>query len=624
MDLQYEISLINVNWFNGGNTNRNFTDVDEQKSYFLNKAGGYFSPLVNFKINDGISTIITYYDDSDRSIEDLIHCNYVIVRKGENYRYYFAVVRQLSGRQVQCELELDDIQTNYIKYRSNIKPCLINKAHLNRFNRTSGGEVEFSLGDGSPFFKNYDDNKEKRLINRDKVFMNFVKENDVNEWLNENVLFWVYVFIDRSKEYRISDYEEDRTQLIKSNTIKFYENSFFTDTSCICYPIYKGSNELRASENDSNMGFNSKMYDLFRKINNNTSYFYNIKISVVPPFSSLGLYEIVDGNLISKGKMEGSYPLGLYGYQSYDPVRVGNLGWLWTSFEQPNESYKSNVIDISNIYENVFDIDEIKKESNDKKYNPYYYSSQFMELKVTNTTGESYVYDLLKLNSNKVTILYDELIIPEITKSYIRIENTGLYSKATENSFIGVVSSVDNSLAYDNDKYSEYLSNNKNYWLQSTGANIISGTGSYLASGGSLAYGSMVAGVQQLNSYLNLDNFKNAPSSYNNARGNALFSNTINDEGIYLEYHKCLDIDIDIFNDKCNREGFLFNKIGEVKDFDNIRINHNYISCEIKNINAPLDNDEKERLIQKMRSITLFNNDDFDINKPNYERWLDD
>ena len=198
--LKYKIGLCNVFWNRDGIDTRYFENVASQRAYFLFKVGAVnaIGPRINFNINDNISTTITYLDDSNRSIEELIACNYAVLFRANpetdevvDVRYYYAKVSQLSGRKMRVELDLDDIQTNYFKYKNQIAPCIINRAHLNRFVKNEDNTFSFDLGLKSHLYEEEDASRAKRLTKRTKLKIKYT-DDIITNWINDNVAYWVY------------------------------------------------------------------------------------------------------------------------------------------------------------------------------------------------------------------------------------------------------------------------------------------------------------------------------------------------------------------------------------------------------------------------------------------------
>ena len=159
--LKYKIALVNVFWSEDDNNTRYFINRNEQNLYFDNLANGKISPFVNFNMGNYIDTSITYLDKSDRSVDEILKCNYAIVYKYDeddlivDRRYYFAYPSQDSGRQMRVALRLDDVQTNFLSKQGLFdQQVMITRAHLNRYLKTTDNKFAFNLGTpNSPFYQ---------------------------------------------------------------------------------------------------------------------------------------------------------------------------------------------------------------------------------------------------------------------------------------------------------------------------------------------------------------------------------------------------------------------------------------------------------------------------------------
>ena len=83
MALGYKVALLSVWWKRGEVDTRFFSSKAEQKTYFDNLISAW-SSLMNFNINDNITTSITYRDTSGRAIDELLKCNYAVIKDKNN------------------------------------------------------------------------------------------------------------------------------------------------------------------------------------------------------------------------------------------------------------------------------------------------------------------------------------------------------------------------------------------------------------------------------------------------------------------------------------------------------------------------------------------------------------
>ena len=643
--LKYKLTLINVWWNENSIDTRYFNNLSEQDSYFDNLTKGIESPFVNFNMGDNISTTIIYRDNSNRDISELIKCNYLVLKKYDDNdlskiiekRYYFAQPYQDSNGQLIVQLKLDSIQTNYFKYKNSIKDCIINRACLDRFIPSDNNKISFNGDSLSNLYENESDDKIKRLIKRQKINFNHTGNIDVDEWLNKNVACWCYVFIDSRHPYNVKNPFSTGEDKTFDRTTILYEHKngrWRTDYGCIAFPIFYDINKriiLEQSNGTSISGIwlDYAGYEAFRQRNDNASYFYSMKLSLISP---LDLNQISSSHTVSISNDELTIKMTTT-TNSDNCLNMGfglaitpngSLYGVLSSIQQFNEEIESSEIDLD--YQFNFNKNEIIGSSKNIKFNPKMLSSNYKELQIVSSDGERYSYDIQKINNNKIKLLYTEPIQAEITKTYTRLKATGLYTEGTQYNYTGVVTSSDFGLSIENGQLSQFLANNRNFWLQSNLKIIESGANTVLNSGGSIKdtiqsnLGNVGSAVERK---LNIDNMRYAPSSLKSASGNVTFNQFIDKLGMYIEIYECLYDDCETDNDYMVKYGYKYGHIGNISNFDNIRKYFNYISADVECITAPISNLEKEDLISKLKSIRFWNSDNIQYDLENYERWLD-
>lgn len=679
--LNYSISLINL-WFAGnGIDTRYFESIEAQRGYFAPLCQPVEQKNINFNMGDNVNTVINYTDTSDRPIEEIVGSNYAVVRRYsddgttiESERYYFAVVRQLSGRNLEVSLKLDSIQTHYFKYKENIAECHINRACLNRFEEVSGStsEVQFIGGKDSVFYQSENMNLPKYYVGRNRIQFDVDYNSDsvINGYLAQHQITWLYMVILPNEK-------------LPGEWMQSYlYNDVRVPYVVVCAPI---QTNFRVGTSDSIPTSSSPIWyyqGLFRWLNNEglTPYVVTAKLSSFPPFV-YGRYtafsEIDDliGIQTDAGEMGG---VNFYFYQDQQQWAVGQcIG---------NNCLKLLAdIDLTLIDESIgftFNKSEIIGADKSYKFNPKVNGSDITEIAIADLMGNTYNYDLQKLNSLTFQLLGDEPILPDTTKSDVRLYMTNKPDNVYNNTYeiySGLVTSNDTSFMYTQTALETFNANNKNFSLmqqaqrdyntemynigagqrsvnmllnmgQSTTAGALQGTiGGDPVKGISTLIGGLFempralsdvyfAGEQlnaknnlsKLNETLTLDNIRNSPSSLKNAQSSVIFNSIINsglnnemNTHYYIQIWRAYENDIERFNDIIVEYGFSYERIGHVSDFDNIRKYFNYIAAEIETIDAPISIQEKNDIRDRFKGIRFWNVDTVDYTLENYEKWLE-
>ncbi len=691
--LRYEMALIDSIFDDGSINTRWFASQTEQQAYYNEKVANGGAPYCELMTPNLNSLTLTqqmyindlrYYPPGTENVLDtntILQKNYAIIRAVDkdnvpvSYYYYYVQSADLGpNNQPLFSLKMDTLQTFYFDPEIVFTDCLIDRAHVNRFLDYGFSHAKpavcFDGSAGSLMFESEDlPNLPKRLTKRTKLSFDYTGNYTANKWIEENVAFWIYVFLDKSHPYKVNDlYEENTLIELPSN---FTENSFYfsnggiyaSETGVLCCPVMKTNNNMIVSSSkgpDWNAVISDKTIETFREMNEgvNNSYLYNIKFSLLPPIDlSMASLEVIDDgirkNLYIYETETDHSELSIDTNTNLKTIILGrnsegnifNSYGMFTDISQKVQDIESEDYSLEGTF--IFAKEDIISATRQKKFNPKLLNSNFKELVISDWAGGRFSYDIQKINSESINFLYSEPIQPEITKYYARIKgDAGLYSEAGNQSFIGLVGSIDNGLAIANEAYSQFLANNKNFWLQSNftiAAQAITGTIDGAKSGaetgavggptGAIA-GAIAGGVQSLttpilsiiNRGFTIDNMKNSPASLKNANGNVIFNMYINDLGIYIEEYEALEHEINVIDDFMYKNGFIVNKLGNIRDYDNIRKYFNYVQAEIETINGvSLSNNAREDLRQRFRNgVRFWNSDNIQYNLENYENWLED
>lgn len=665
----YQIALTNVDFDNSYENCVRFDSRAEQEAYFNVNTLFANAPDVNLDFGTLLNARVPVRKNVVPT--KLMGYNYLIVKdtstqKDLDYLYYFIKdIYYDTNDQVILDIELDVINTYLLSVT--FSDCFIEKAHLNRFTDNNNDTVSFDGSADSKLFETEDLLElPKRLTKRTKLKLNTTLNATADEWLNNNVAFWVYTFIDKTHSYNVKNLTDNAGASVTydgSNMIVYYNlpsgARYHTEYAVVAYPVYKSNKQIKINHIRGShpwlITLTESALNDFKNDNNNTSYFYTQKFSLIAPLKlNSATCTVTNGDLIINSRDDASNNHRAYievGEASavvtstniYDSTYHGN--GLITSISQLNTSIESDSYNTNIQY--TFNKSEIIGADKNIKFNPKLLGANFKELLIT-SQGELFKYDVQKLNGNSLKFLYSEPIQSEITKFYFRLKSPqGLYISDTNNNYMGVVGNVDNSQAIANDNYSNFLANNKNFWLQSNiklGENAVNALTSGVkgaVAGASANPAGMVTGfiggaiggiantiIGAIDRNLTVDNMKNAVGSLQNANGNAIFNMFVNELGLYVEEYDALNNEKEMVNDVMFKNGFTVNRIGNVKDYLNIRKYFNYVRARLENITSTLQLNNNVREKFKMifaNGVRFWNvtNKMFEYKKENYERWLE-
>ena len=341
--------------------------------------------------------------------------------------------------------------------------------------------------------------------------------------------------------------------------------------------------------------------------------------------------------VVSTGVSNATYPSGVFwgGNQAASAQSIKTGAYLLSQ----NRTYAKS--------------DIAKNQVPDLKYNPKLNGQNFKELIITAADGGSFTYDIQKLVVSSVVFEYSEPLIPEITRYYMRAQGgTGLYTEQTDENYMGLVGSSDNSLAFVNDVYDSFIANNKNFFMQSNlkiGVNLAEGllgaagqavsgaiagaaggpvgmiAGAVIGGVSGVVKSAVSAGVSLIDRSMTVDNMKNAPDQMKNANGNVILNLFATEFGLYVEEYSALDGDLKTANDFMDLYGFTFSSVANIRDYANIRKYHNYIKAQLQNVDGNLSNAARTDLRNRFASgVRFWNGDTISYQYENYENWLEE
>jgi len=651
MALGYRVAILSVWWNRGELDTRFFSSKANQKTYFDN-IGLTWNSLNNFNINDNITTTIIFRDNSGRTIDTLLKCNYAIVKdKNENYRYYYITyIAQDSANQIKAVLELDDIQTNFIGNVDNISSQVflynwtgynyeVDPDNTGKYRLMTKYYKEDLIGvDDKPLLMNKD-SKEGYIVHSNLAL--------VNEWLNANVDAWDYVYlVDNHKIVApiMGSAWYDKALYTFCSQVITNDTTINYPYKCVSAPVYKANSKriyIEAKDSDNTTRWfklDKTSIERFFQLNgyiqgdatlyeNSPIGTYGItrKYSIITPLSidilTLGNYTIdANGDLIIKATQytanSNAYALGVNNCYSAEPYssltppdsKANAYACVLGGYNLDKNTYNirfDNPIKLKNITSS----DIVYKDSKLLDFN---YSK--LRLRIANQYYDYNPLGYIASYSDYIYAKYTELLTTGTNKGYLRLENYGAYEVANENDYTGLVASLDLSEPLLTNQWADYLANNKNYYQQTQFNNtigLISGLGGALTSKtsaqGIKGFNVMLDYTSKLvNQQYNIENMQQAPDSLSNANGNPYFSLAISGIKPRLDYLALPDGVLEQVLSKLFVEGVAFNNYFYFSDILQKHSLYDYIKVSLQKNELSLSYVEFKRLKERLASGVRF------------------
>lgn len=675
--MTYSIKLLQFNFDKTYDDARFFANKSEQSLFFDNAAGKVIDN-VNFIANDLINVSITFRSDESTNLKTLLNYNYCVVTNEttqEKMFYWVNSSKQSSGGVIIVDAEIDELQT-YI-YDIEFARCLINRAHLDRFESVEGTNSYKFKGDAQSelFEREPVQDVAKRLVERRKLKLKRDSSSTLETTFDDYVINmskgWVYVYLSAgtyntkvNAEVSAGSLQVGTVQNVLSNiAYKIQDQSQAGGTAVLCYPLSSNfefesyaTNQVAADVSQSTIVSTIKPsargFEAFLQANSaegGAANIYAIKYSIMPPFKQ-DVYA-VDRVENDKAILQANWGATIWSFSdNMFIVKTGtsvaeNDGLIVMRYQDltPARAFLDN-----NIKDLTFNKDAIKSASNSPVYNPKLLSEDYSEI-VLSIYGNNYKYDLQKLNNSNPSFLYYEALTPDVTKSLLVYDAPtadGVYIPATKNNYSGLISTIDNSILFSSSQLEQYLANNKNAFLSFQTNQVFSAAKGIVGAGVSAASTKMIGGPtnpllaglgtgaalmktgldltqEAIQFNLSIDNMRSAPNQLVNANGNAVLLNAISEIGAYIELYEILPNEKKVINDFMHQFGYAVNKIDKPENYFKTRVAFNYIKCTLTNIDGQISNTIKERLKRIFENgVRLWHQDSVDFTVQNYERYL--
>ena len=644
----FKVALLSVNFDSSYTNVLHFTSRSQQQSYFNLPARFSNAPLANFNATSLLETSVNFNANPTDNLNTLCMQNYCIIQdlSGSEISYFFYFVRrarQLSGYNIQLDLELDIFQTYYIE--AQFTDCLIDRTHLDRFKwetGVTGGKWIFDYSNTALLASEPITPGGKYISERKQLNFKYANDTNANDFIN-GVKQWAYIFVDLDslKEGAPSAVQNwggkpTHTTLVRSSTAA---SGIGLPFAVFVAPIEELTSKLSFSNFDlsTHTDVTAKALSVFLELA--APYVYSFKISALAPFrASSGDQWTQEGdgyNLAQNTENAAACQFRLT-IPSKSDVSDGTGILMIDRLVIADAAVSTFILAQDMGFQFAFNASEIIGAEKDVKFNPKIYSSDYTEFYITDGKNNKFLYDIQKTNyfrvnastNNSVQLYVMEPYTPDITTAYAYIFG-GYYSFDANDSYIGLVATFDNTYPYATDQLTAYLSQNKNYYkqLESTinlqrlnmRASIVSGligtatdAGAGAVAAGSAetlaarnasvartgigAVGSLAnttlraitsnAAIenQQAQAAWTLDNMRAAPDSLTG--GNPFFTLLLENYKYTVEVWELFDSEKERVNDFMCQFGFAYGRVGNIKDFDHSRKYYNYIRAEVQEVSS--------------------------------------
>lgn len=643
MALGYKVALLGVWWKRGEVDTRFFSSKAEQKTYFDNLISAW-SSLMNFNINDNITTSITYRDTSGRAIDELLKCNYAVIKdKNNNYRYYFITsIMADSNNQIIATLDLDDIQNNLIGNLNNFPSVFVKNWTGNNYKSDGLGNIYFDFTNIS--LQNTGD--APQLFNKasNEIFVKYVDIASVDSWLNENIEAWRYVFVNQNNKLGaplLSD--KTKMDLIISICVSKInnKNSLSLPYGAISCPIYKPTSthkiyvKYNYNGTDYYMRLDPYNIDAFFLLQDGTLTNYPIgtygieeKISNLLPYyknNTLSGQFIIDndGDLIINAPIppEGQTPTR-GGQEFYymcilnDPstglTKADAFGGVVSGYNQTNTT-----LECTANFQAPFSFQQGYIE--EQKLLDINYSK--LRLRIAN---QIYDYNPLAYftgNSTSLNLLYTEVLKVGISKIYYRLDYKGEYKQPNNKDYTGLITSLDLTEPLLTNQWADYFASHKNYYLQTAFNNTISlVNGAMSAKNGADAFKvGMNTFAKVYNQQLDREDMQQSPNGLSNANGDPYFNLAVDSIKPKVEYLSVSENTKQALLAKFMSEGIPYNRFMLLSNTLDKHLAYTYLSCIINQTSVSLSTKEYERLkIVMSNGLRYWYTDDQNLYRTNY------
>ena len=642
--MKYKIALTSVIWSPDYRNVRRFGSRTDQQTYF--NVNTLFTNLPERNLNGGtFYNISINFKTGETGLENIMSANYAIIKDlavQDKYYYYFIQnVNYDSVGQIRVDLIMDVFQTFYLDIT--FGESMIERAHLNRWTQILT-DYKFSNSINSPFYARDEiRGLSKRVANQTVCTTSpWSPANTLTAWLNENVGGWIYAYLDKDTY----NYDNDTSSAVlvydkepsSGNQIEM-DSPYFV----VYCPLY-----LKSSSKITINGKELSLANFFEFLQANMAHVYNIKVTQFTPWCRAN----------APTATSTSTTLDITAYSNTTMLGTSKYVGVLTK-QYLKTQYLSKAYTLPQASITKANIDTYAK---DLAANPKIYNTDYRELKVVYGGGE-YSFDIQKLYGSSLTtqqVWFDcfEILTPEISPTFISIIPTSsepIYQNTRLNR-IGYLTENDLTIPYSKNQLDVFLANNKNFFKMKEAqytlmrAQRLTSSFSQMAGGAAGAAGAAIAGDiggaiktgvmsvlniglgalenemaiytdKQIQSYT-LDNMQSGVDALANSNSNTFFTLALTDTMIILQELEALPIDMGRALEDMHENGYIYHRMGNIKDFDNIRSKWNYVKAMCEYIKTPtkIPNIVRDTIRNALANgVRFWNTDTWDYTQTNLE-----
>ena len=638
--MKYKICLTSVIWSPDYQNVRRFVSRAAQEEYF-GVANLFTSDVPERNLNAGtLVNLSIFVKNGEAGIGSIMENNYAIIKELDTGKFYYYFITNAtfdSVNQTRLDLQLDVFQTYYLDMT--FGDAMIERAHLNRWNEAIIGHTIFDrTADDKFLVRDEIQGLPKRVKSTTECTTSpFIPNSDEAQFFENNVYGWLYAFLDAG------EYEYDGVQFSTQMQYEKHEADgtrpprFTTPYVVVCCPI------MSNSQASIQLGGSALNYDkFFEFVKSNVGHIYNLKFTQFSPFNRVSRPTVtITGNTMNITACDEFLKIGTTKHIAVVQLQRLHTQFLTKEFALPQWNITK---------QSIVEYDD------DLKANPKSFNLDYRELKIVYGGGE-YSFDIQKLydsgakTEDRVAFQAFEIITPEIAPTFITCIPTNLYAPVYNNpraNRIGYMQENDLSIPYNKNQLDVFLANNKNFFKQKQLAysqqrtnaliNTISsignsiqqfGTKDFIGGAKSLGAAATAVGQTEVNimydqaaTKLTLDNMQAGVDALFNSNSNPFFTWALNNCKILLVELEALPIDMGRALEDMHENGYTYNRMGNIKDFDSIRKKWNFVKARVEIIKTPVRLPNTVREIVKAafeRGIRFWETDDVRFNQTNLE-----